>query len=223
MTTGVSLHLMFATVHVVVVAAALRGRPVTGARIVAAVAILLVIDNLILAAGSVIGEGEALRSVSLVRFAGHTFVTPLLVVAARSLAAEGGVRWATRPPARAVASGLCGVLIAVGIATDLVGLELAPILEGGVLRYHDPMGGPPVPAIVTLVAVLILSVPLGRAGGGWGPLVGGALMFVASALDPLVDGPVLGNAGEVALLLGLTASIRTLRVRRGEGVAHAPA
>lgn len=208
MTIGAALHLAFAIVHLGVVVLALRDRTVAGARIVAAVAVLLVADNLIIAGGVLVGEGTLLESLSLLRFVGHVVVTPLLVMAVRSLAEECRIDRAARPAVRALAIVLTVGLIALGVVTDLVDLDLVPILEGGVLRYHDPAGGAPVAAIVTLIVVLALAWPMARRAAGPGALVGGIVMFVASALDPVAQGPTLGNAGEVALLLGLTLGVR---------------
>jgi hypothetical protein len=215
-TTGSFLHLAFALAHMAVLVVLVRHRTVPGARIIAAVALLLVVDNAVLVAGSFLGEGGALRSLSLVRFAGHAIVTPLLVVAVRSLADASSVRWVAGRAARWSAVVVAAGLVVFGVATDLVGLDLSPVREGGVLRYHDPSGGPPLAAILTLVVVIVLSVPMVRRAGGPAPLVGALLMFVASALDPLVEGPVVGNAGEVALLLGLAAGVRRVGRDRTE-------
>jgi hypothetical protein len=210
-TVGVVTHAVFAVAHMLVLVVLLRGRRVPGARIIAGVAGLLVADNLILAGGSLLSEGALLEALSGLRFIGHAFVTPLLVLAARALAETSEVRWAARAATRITTVVLTAALVALGVMTDLVGLELAPILEGGILRYHDPSGGAPVAAIVTLVAVLVLAWPMVRRSAGPGPLVGAIVMFVASALDPLTTGPTLGNAGEVALLLGLALGVRGVR------------
>jgi hypothetical protein len=210
-TLGVLVHVGFAVAHLLVVLAVLGERSVPGARIIAGVAALLVADNLILAAGSLLGEGALLESLSVLRFVGHALVTPLLVLAARALAEVSGFGWARRVSTRRIAVVLTAGLVVLGVVADLIGLELAAIVEGGILRYHDPGGGAPIAAIVTLVAVLVLAGPMVRRSAGVGPLVGALVMFVASALDPLTTGPTLGNDGEVALLTGLALVVRGVR------------
>lgn len=217
MTWAPAVHGALAAAHLAVVVGVLRGRQVPGARLVAVVAALLVVDNAVLAVGALVGEGPTLRGLNLVRFVGHALLTPLLVVTARALTAGSGVRRAGLPAARRAALAVTALLVVAAVATDLRGLELVPITEGGILRYHDPTGGPPVAAILTLVLVIVLAVPLGRAGGGWGLLAGAIAMLVASGIDPLVPGPIVGNAGEAALLLGLGAAVRTVRRREGAG------
>lgn len=217
MTWAPAAHGALAAVHLAVVVGVLRGRRVPGARLVAVVAALLVVDNAVLAVGGLVGEGPTLRGLNLVRFVGHALLTPLLVVAARGLAAANGVRRAGLPSTRRAVLAVTALLVVAAVATDLRGLELVPVAEGGILRYHDPTGGPPVAAILTLLLVLVLAVPIGRADGGWGLLVGAAVMLVASGLDPLVPGPIVGNAGEAALLLGLGAAVGSVRRREGPG------
>lgn len=167
------------------------------APIPAIVGFALTYDNAVIAAGSAIGEGDLLLALNAGRFWVHALVTPLMIWAGLKL-----IGWA-RPWAWAV----IGVLIAIGVYTDVVALRLVPESEGGVLRYvNDAAAGPPIPAIVTILILVGCGVVLFRRTRiGW-LLVGAGVMFVAAAAG--ADVLLLGNLGEVALLTGFLLTAR---------------
>jgi hypothetical protein len=172
----------------------------------AAVAAGLVYDNGIVALGSTIGAGDLLLALNLPRFVVHALVTPLLIVFAAGAARDSGLAWA-RP--RAVRAGfwlLAAALIVYGIVTELVGLTLVPGHEGDALRYSAAESAVPVPAVTTVLVLLLVGAALlVRARSGW-MLLGAAVMFAASAVPtaPLA----VGNLGEVALIAGLALTAR---------------
>jgi hypothetical protein len=174
--------------------------------LVAVVAAGLVYDNGIVALGSTIGAGDLLLALNLPRFVVHALVTPLLIVFAAGAARDAGLAWA-RP--RAVRAGfwlLTAALVVYGVVTELVGLTLVPGREGDALRYSAAESALPVPAVATVVVLLVVGVALlVRARSGW-MLLGAAVMFAASAV-PAVPLAV-GNLGEVALIAGLALTAR---------------
>ena len=174
----------------------------------------LVYDNAVAAIGSSVGEGSLLRSLTVPRFVGHAFLTPIWTVTAVGLAALFGVAFAQRRGVRIGSWVLYGLLVVLGIVDALVLLDLAPLREGDVLVYTNVGGlpGPPAPAIVmVLVTIAMGAFVLKRARWPW-MLAGGVIMFVAAAVPASVAGFVLSAAGEVVLAAALVATeARALR------------
>ena len=56
----------------------------------------LIYDNLILATGKWIGEGELLESLNFSRFCLHALITPLLVMYSIGTLRESGIEWAKK-------------------------------------------------------------------------------------------------------------------------------
>jgi hypothetical protein len=188
-------YALFAAVHAVL--AVLLARAAVGRRSVplglaALVAAGLVYDNGVVAAGRLIGEGGLLMALNHPRFVIHALLTPLLIVTAVGLARACGAGWA-----RARAVHVLAWCLALGL---VYGLELAAAPEGDALRYSAAHTAPPVPAIVTVVALLAAGLATVRRGGAW--MAGGAAaMFAASAVH---SAPMaIANLGEVAFLAGI--------------------
>lgn len=166
----------------------------------------LIYDNLILALGSLLGEGGLLLGLSYGRFVAHAFGTPILTIFSFGLLRRAGVPWAQGWRGHALACFFTTILIGIGIYEEIfhLRLELAPI--GDLVRYTNTVHkGPPLPPILTIVAMFALGVFLWRATG-WSWLAWGALfMFVAAALGTR-DRLFLSNLGEVVLALACCLS-----------------
>ncbi|MFF2554496.1 hypothetical protein ACFVUS_26085 [Nocardia sp. NPDC058058] len=164
----------------------------------------LAYDSAVFGGGALLGEGTALRVLSVLRFVGHVVLTPLLVVWAgdRVFRARAWWVWPTV---------LC--LVVWGAVTDLLSLNLVPRTFGDTLRYtHAVPAGPPIAALGVTVILLMAGVRLWRQRQ-WVWLLAGVLTLIAaSAVAPIV--PPLGNAGEGALLIALVAT-EVSAVRRG--------
>ncbi|MET7422619.1 hypothetical protein [Dactylosporangium sp. NPDC005555] len=178
--------------------------------VVVVVAAALVYDNGVIAAGRLVGEGAALEGLNVGRYVGHALFTPLLIVVGAGLA-HGG---------RKVLTVLAGLLVALGIWTDIVRLRPVPERYADTLRYvNDNAAGPPVPAIVAILVLIGVGVVLWRRDG-WPWLFAGAVaMFAAAAAGFAV--PWLGNLGELVLLTTVVLSVRTATVPPKPAVAAA--
>jgi hypothetical protein len=173
--------------------------------LLSAVLLALAYDNLVIAAG-VMGEDPLLERISVGRVILHVLAVPLLIPAGVLLAARAGVGWCRRAPVRAGAFVLAGVLILLGVMDDLLALELVPVSEWGLVRYVAAEGGPPVGAILAILVLLVVGAATWRAAR-WPWLFAGALaMFVAAGAMAAVGW--IGNVGELALMLGLIATLR---------------
>ena len=198
------VHLLVAVILAGLVAIGARvwsrdGRPPT--LIVVAVAAGLVYDNAVLGAGHWLGHGPVLEALSWPRFVIHALLTPLLILPGRAAAAAFGLRWARQPASRAAFAAAALVLVAVGVVSDVVLLRLEAQADAGVTSYGNAAAAVPVPAIVTMVVLLVIGMMLWRASSWPWLALGAAVMFVTSAF-----GGLLTNLGELSLLASLVAT-----------------
>lgn len=166
----------------------------------------LVYDNLIIASGRLLGEGPLLHALNWPRFLFHALFTPLLLVTAVYQAGRGGVGWAASQIGQIAAWVVALSLITFGVIHDLVGLSLSPTVYGGTLRYAAAGSGPPIPAIITIVIIIVVGIFVWRQLR-WPWMFAGALvMFIGAAVPTSLVGPAVGSGVEIALLAGLLAT-----------------
>lgn len=171
------------------------------------VAIGLVYDNGIIAAGSLIGTGPLLEALNWPRYVIHAFATPLLVIVALDLAQRYGLAWSTRTGWSAAFWVLTVLLVAYGVVVELLPLSLVAESSGGVTSYA-PAGGSgfPLPAMVTMVALTAVGVLIWvRKSWPWLGL-GAILAFIGFGVAPALDFTVLGQFAEVVLIGGISLS-----------------
>lgn len=203
------IHLAVAAVLGVLAIAAWRswarfGRSYT--LIVILVAVGLTYDNAILGLGRWIGHGPALEALSLPRFVLHALSTPLLVIVGFGAARAAGIRWAQQRGPHVAACLVATALVAWGVVTDIVLLELEEQSDGGIVSYGNALGAVPVPAIATIVGLIGFGVVIWRTNGWVWTALGAAVMFVASGLGSISG--LLTNVGELALIVSLVATER---------------
>jgi hypothetical protein len=160
-------------------------------------------DNLILSIGSLIGAGELLKTLSMLRFLLHYLVVPLFIVIGVELAHRAGAGWANgvmRVLSAIVALGLA----AIDITTHYIGLELVPIEFAGILRYHVAnLSGPPIITIVVNIFVLLIGIGIWfRLKWPW-LFLGTLLSFFGNALPSDTVGTLAGSASEFVMAIGL--------------------
>lgn len=165
----------------------------------------LIYDNLMLAVGSGIGEGQTLAQLSVPRFFLHALTTPLLMITGYCLAAQTWASLNRRRLAVAAIVILMFAMIAVGFWQDMLNLSLELQRQDGVISYGNAgSDGPPLAPIVTMVVLLAAGLIVWwKVRIPW--LALGAIVQFAAAM--LADAAVpIGNFGEVALLAGLVAT-----------------
>ncbi|MGW0247390.1 hypothetical protein ACWDYH_12205 [Nocardia goodfellowii] len=178
----------------------LRGSAVTGpARLcLYAVGIGLAYDSAIFGLGATLGPGNLLHDLSVGRFVGHVVLTPLLVIWAAQCVLRIRMRWAWL---------LTAALIAWGTVADLTDLHLSPGRFAGTLRYApEAPSGPPIPALVVSIVLLIAGIMLWRKRNWPWLALATAILFVASGAAFAI--PPLGNAGEAVMFTALVAAVR---------------
>jgi hypothetical protein len=177
----------------------------TAVWLLTAVLLAIAYDNLVIAAGA-IGEGSLLERISVGRVFLHVLAVPLLIPVGALLSARAGVGWCRRAAVRTGAFALAGVLILFGVLDDLLGLELVPVTEWGLVRYVAAEGGPPVGAILAILLLLVVGASTWQVAR-WPWLFAGAVaMFVAAGA--MAAAGWIGNVGELALMLGLVGTLR---------------
>ncbi|MDJ0960562.1 MAG: hypothetical protein QNJ88_07890 [Acidimicrobiia bacterium] len=202
-----------------------RARRKPGLAIVLVVAVVfgLAYDNVVLALGAVVDAGPLLEALNAPRYWVHGLLTPTTMWAAFAALAMAGHPTGTSRAWRGVITSLTAAMAALGAWIDVVGLDLEPATEQGITRYvnsFEPVSGPPIASVVTIVVVLVIGIRLWR-DHDWPWLAAGAsIMFVTAA----VPGPILllQSVGEVAFAAGLVTALTHdwHSIDEGEVVAH---
>ena len=153
-------------------------------------------DNLIISLGSLIGEGSLLEGLNRARFMIHALATPTLIMFALATAQRLGIGWAQKRYWFTVLGILTVLMIGLGTFTDIINIALVPEWDGGTLRYvNDHSAGPPIPAVVTIVVMIVVGASLWRRNK-WAVLcLGSILMFIFAGAGASVL--ILSNVGEL--------------------------
>ena len=166
----------------------------------------LIYDNGVIAIGRFVGEGDLLQLLNQGRFLLHAIITPMLIAAAVALADQVGISWAKKRIAHALSGIVTLALILFGL-TEFTRFVYAPEWFGNTLRYVDTaVSGPPIPAIVTIIVIMIIGIFIWRVRRWSWLFWGGLIMFVGSAIPPSVVGPIVGSGVEVVLLASVLAT-----------------
>lgn len=182
-----------------------RGRPRASTAIVLLVTFGVFYDNLVLALSAVFGDlvepGDALLALSIPRFVLHQLVLPWLIYAAWDMAHQAGHGWAARRWSRPMAIVVSVIVMAAGIATRLVGLQLEPEVADGVLRYVAVgTAGPPIVSIVSIGFVGLAGLVFwSRDRWPW-IFLAAVAVFVAEAFPDEAVRRAIGSAFEVVFL-----------------------
>lgn len=174
----------------------------------------LAYDNLVIASGSVLGEGAPLKALNAPRFWVHALFTPAMMISAFGALRMTGSKFAQSKVWHSLICILATALIGLGSYMDILRLDLVFSPEGGVTKYSNAfvwMKGPPLPAVMTILVVLVFGIIMWRNTKWVGLFVGALLMFISA---PMADMPIFQNLGEIAFAAGLvTTQIRAARGR----------
>lgn len=161
----------------------------------------IVYDNLIIGLGSFIGEGELLKGLNVPRFVIHALFTPCLMIFAVGVARRVGINWAQTKTGHGIICLIATAMIALGVYHEIIQLTLEAKAEYGTLRYINTAAqGPPIPAIVTIIVVMIIAIFVWvKTKKPW-YFLGSLLMFIFA---PMASKFVwAGNLGEIFMNLG---------------------
>lgn len=160
-------------------------------------------DNFILSIGSLIGEGEVLKTLSTIRFFLHYLVVPLFIVIGVELAHRAGAGWANNV-VRILSWVIALGLAAIDVASNYIGLELVPVQFMGILRYHVAnSSGLPIITIVVNLFVLLIGIGIWIRQKWWWLFVGTLVALVGNAIPSSLVGTLAGSTSEFLMAISL--------------------
>jgi len=172
----------------------------------------LIYDNLLLATGKWIGEGELLESLNFSRFCLHALITPLLVMYSIGTLRESGIEWAKKKWLV-----LVGILYTVGLivlefSIEVMGLELEVVKEYGVISYSnvEEATGPPLMVLLVTLILIVASAILWKKTKWPVFFIGAIVMAIGSAIPINIDSGAVTNAFELFLIFILIWTKRRL-------------
>lgn len=123
-------------------------------------AILLVIfgliyDNLIIALGRFIGEGNVLQALSYVRYWLHALFTPTLILFAWNIYFKAGFPWAKKKFLKFTAYTITISLILYELLASIKGLKTEPSWRNGVLIYES-VGQSNIPIMINMITLIFI-------------------------------------------------------------------
>ena len=183
----------------------------TGTLLIILVGLGVMYDNLILSLGNSLGEGPLLLGLSIPRFILHQLILPWLIVAAFEQAKAAGHRWANHLASGRIILALTLAVIAAGILTRLVPLNLEPAVTDGVTRdVAVGTKGPPLVSILSIAFVGIVGLLLWRRNGWPWEFFAAVLVCVGEGIPIEWARRILGSGVEVLFLATLLATDRWL-------------
>jgi len=183
---------------------------------------LLFYDNLRIASGRFIGQGELLEALSVPAFIWHWTMLPLLVIAAGIIARTAGLPWAQSKWAMGSFCLVATALIALDVP-KVLDFDLYPTCLADTVRYSTNVGpanlcspgdtvitggpGAALVAILTNVVVLAVGIALWiQRGWQWLALGSGAMFIAAGAFAQSRWSLPIANFGEILITLGMISS-----------------
>ncbi|MBT2681241.1 hypothetical protein J7E38_19820 [Bacillus sp. ISL-35] len=180
----------------------------------------LVYDNLILAFGSMIGEGSFLKNMNLLRFWFHALFTPLLIMFSWAAASETATSWLKGRGGLLVAGFLTLAMVISELVQNTIGLKLEPDHSYGVLSYESSGShGPPIMIIGVTAALLIAGITLWKKRKWKWMAIGVILMGIGSAVPIPLESDAATNGFELILLISLWATQTFLEKNQAVKVA----
>ena len=169
----------------------------------------LAYDVLIILLGRFIGEGDLLKALNAGRFIVHGFATPIMTIFGFGVLRHAGVKWAQSRTTHIVVCVFTTLLIALGVYEDVLTLDLQTKTVMEILRYTYEGGikGPPIPAMLTIVFLIVAGISLWRKTGWWWLAAGAIFMFIAAGAG-MGDLFYIGHLGEVVLAIGNVLTAR---------------
>ena len=157
-------------------------------------------DTLVIGIGKFIGEGDLLKTLNAGRFYVHALLTPVMMIFGFGVLRKAGVKWAQGKTAHIVLCVITTLLIGLGAYSDILQLDLQTKTVADTLRYVNEGGikGPPLPAILTIIFLIVAGISLWRNTGWKWLAIGAIIMFVAAGAG-MGDMFYIGNLGEVIL------------------------
>lgn len=190
-----------------------------GTLLIVLVAVGVAYDNLILSLGNLVGAGPLLFGLSVPRFVLHQLILPWLIYAAYEQAKVAGHRWASHRASGWVVLAATLVVIALGVLTRVIPLDLEATVMDGVTRYVAVgLVGPPLVSIVSIGFVGIIGLLLWRRNRWPWEFLAAVLVFIGEGIPVEWVRRILGSGCEALFLAAMLATDRWLALQNeGEG------
>jgi hypothetical protein len=175
-------------------------------------------DNLVLAFGGWLGEGELLHALTQLRFLLHYLVVPFLLIVGIEFAHRIGI-FSIVPSTRKFSWTLTIGLGLIDYFNSYLNLSLVPTEFLGVLRYtQEQPAHPPIVAIGVNLFLIVLSIAIWVRSKGKGVcLFWGSLICLLGNAMPLSQvGTLVGSASE--LVLGMTLLLTEQYLQSDESI-----
>jgi hypothetical protein len=164
----------------------------------------LIYDNLIIAIGRFIGEGNVLESLNYMRFLLHALFTPTLILFAFGICIGTGLSWAKRIFWKVLASLLTLGLILYELFTSVINLELEPNWNNGVLTYTSAShSGSPIMVIIVTIVLGTVGYILAKKFHFYWLLIGTIVMISGGLLTIWIKQESIMNILELLLIVTL--------------------
>lgn len=175
----------------------------------------LIYDNLIIASGRFIGEGDLLEKLSYARFWLHALFTPTLVLFAWCICFNLSMRWAKKTFWKVAFTTITLALTLYELFTSIIRLELRLKKEYDVLSYGSVEQSSPVMVILVTVALIIVGIILLKKFHFPWLLIGTTIMIAGSIVGIWIKNFPIMNTMEFLLILSLLLT-RQFQVRMSE-------
>jgi hypothetical protein len=167
----------------------------------------LIYDNLVLAMGSLIGEGPFLEGLNGMRYWFHAFFTPLLILFSWTAIRMTGIHWLKERTGFILAGVLTVAMIIAELVQNTLGLKLESARNYGVLSYEAAGShGPPIMIIGVTIVLLIAGIILWKKLKWKWMAAGVILMGIGSAVPIPIESDAATNGFELILLISLWAT-----------------
>lgn len=164
----------------------------------------LVYDNLIIASGSIMGEGLLLKSLSIGRYWLHAFLTPTLLLFAWGICFKTGFRWAQKTIWKVLASLLTIGLILFELIFVVMKIKLEPKWENSLLTYENiaQTSSPYMVVVVTTVLLVVGFLLIRKLHFPW-LFIGTFTMIIGGVVGIWIKNPLLMNVFELLFLISI--------------------
>lgn len=158
----------------------------------------LTYDVLVILLGRFIGAGDLLAALNAGRFIIHGLATPLMIIFGFGVLRHAGVGWAQSRTNHIIVCTFATLLIGLGVYQDILALDLQQRMVMDTVRYVNEGGipGPPIPALLTIIFLIVAGISLWRHTGWKWLAVGAILMFIFAGAG-VGDRFYVGNMGEI--------------------------
>jgi hypothetical protein len=167
----------------------------------------LVYDNSVLALGSLIGEGDFLKELNLMRYWIHALITPALILFSWASVRKTVINWLNSRAAFIAANLLTVSMIITELLQNTVGIVVEPAQKYGVLSYEPAVSnGPPIMIIGVSIVMLLAGLILWKKLKWKWMAIGVIVMGIGSALPLPLKSEAATNGFELVLLISLWAT-----------------